>query len=157
MDKSSSDRTSVGDGGAAEWYGSTDDSERRQTLVKVEDGGGAEDASSPENRWSPSGSSWRDLRYFAGPGWFVCVAYVDPGNYQADMSAGAASGYRLLWTMWWSSALSVYMQVLCVRLAVYGQTTLAEAQARHCASRAARWMAWAVAELSVVITDLPLR
>ena len=54
-----------------------------------------------------------------GPGWFVCIAYVDPGNYQADIQAGATSRYRLLWTVWWASILSIYIQSLCVRLGEY--------------------------------------
>ena len=26
-------------------------------------------------RWSPSGSSWRDMLFFVGPGFMVCIAY----------------------------------------------------------------------------------
>jgi len=105
-------------------------------------------------RWSPSGIWYRDLLHFVGPGWFVCIAYVDPGNYQADIQAGATSRYNLLWTLWWSSLLSIYVQVLCVRLAVYGQVTLAEVQSAD-SSKAMRYLNWAIAEFTAVITDLP--
>lgn len=113
-----------------------------------------EASSTVQSRWSPSGSWWRDLLYFVGPGWLVCIAYVDPGNYQADIQAGATAKYKLLWTIFWTSVLSIYVQVLCVRLAVYGQTTLAEVQAKHC-SRRMRYVNWAIAEFSTIITDLP--
>ena len=122
--------------------------------------GGAGDAfddelSAPaEYRWSPSGSWWRDMLHFVGPGFMVCIAYVDPGNYQADIQAGATARYQLLWTVWWSSILSIYVQVLCVRLAIYGQVTLAEVQAADNSDRM-RWLNWAIAEFSIVITDLP--
>lgn len=41
--------------------------------------------------WSPSGSFWKDAWYFVGPGWLVSIAYIDPGNYQADITAGGTS------------------------------------------------------------------
>ena len=43
--------------------------------------------------WQPSGSYVKDFLFFSGPGWFVSIAYVDPGNYQADILAGATSQY----------------------------------------------------------------
>jgi NRAMP (natural resistance-associated macrophage protein)-like metal ion transporter len=84
----------------------------------------------------------------------VCVAYVDPGNYQANINAGATSGYRLLYTIWWMSLLSMYCQILCVRLATYAQVTLSEAQAMT-QPRWLRYLNWAIAEFSAVITDIP--
>jgi hypothetical protein len=41
--------------------------------------------------WQPSGSFWTDAWYFVGPGWLVSIAYVDPGNYQADITAGGTT------------------------------------------------------------------
>lgn len=107
--------------------------------------------------WSPSGLWYRDFWHFVGPGWFVAIAYVDPGNYQADIQAGATSRYSLLCVIWWTSVLSVYVQILCVRLAYYSNLTLAEAQSRHFASdkQWMRYVAWALAEFSTIITDLP--
>mmetsp|Transcript_20201 Transcript_20201/g.40236 ORF Transcript_20201/g.40236 Transcript_20201/m.40236 type:complete len:549 (-) Transcript_20201:28-1674(-) len=105
--------------------------------------------------WSPTGIWYRDILHFVGPGWFVSIAYVDPGNYQADIQAGALSRYSLLCVVWWTSILSIYVQVLCVRLGYRSGMTLAEAQARYAPSDAGRYVAWALAELSTVITDLP--
>ncbi|CAB9502074.1 NRAMP-like transporter smf [Seminavis robusta] len=109
-----------------------------------------------EEVWSPSGSAWRDFLYFCGPGWFVSIAYVDPGNYQADIQAGATTRYYLLFSVWWSTLLSIYIQCLCVRLAFYGKMNLAQAQAKHVgSSRMMRYLNWAIAEFSTIITDLP--
>ena len=55
--------------------------------------------------------------------------------------------------MWWASILSIYVQVLCARLATYGQITLAEVQAQNF-PRWFRHLSWAIAEFSVIITDL---
>merc|ERR1719394_1425593 len=98
-----------------------------------------------QNKWSPSGSRWRDLLHFVGPGWLVSIAYVDPGNYQADIQAGATTQYYLLFTIWWSSILSIYVQVLCVRLGYHTQKTLAEVQAKEYRlkqSNKKRYFAW---------------
>lgn len=105
--------------------------------------------------WSPSGVWWKDLLHFAGPGWLVSIAYVDPGNYQADIQAGSLSRYSLLCIIWWTSILSLYVQILCVRLSHYGGLTLAEASARYSSSNRMRYLNWAIAEFSTVITDLP--
>lgn len=104
--------------------------------------------------WSPTGIWYKDFLHFVGPGWFVSIAYVDPGNYQADIQAGATSRYSLLFVVWWTSILSIYVQILCVRLSYYGNMTLAEAQARNSSDRM-RYLNWALAEFSTVITDLP--
>jgi len=98
------------------------------------------------------------MLYFVGPGWLVSIAYIDPGNYQADIQAGATTQYYLLFTIWWSSILSIYVQVLCVRLGYYTQQTLAEVQAkefRQKQSTKKRYFAWFLAEIAVILTDLP--
>ena len=111
---------------------------------------------SSNSQWSPSGTWWKDFLYFTGPGWMASIAYVDPGNYQADIQAGALSRYSLLCIIWWTSLLSIYVQILCVRLAYYGNITLAEAQVKYSSpSTRMRYINWFLAEFSTVITDLP--
>lgn len=109
----------------------------------------------PNPPWTPSGKWYMDMLHFVGPGWFVSIAYIDPGNYQADIQAGATSRYALLFIVWWTSILSVYVQILCVRLAYRSNLTLAQAQAHHASSKEMRYLNWAIAEFSTVITDLP--
>ncbi len=112
--------------------------------------------SNNKSPWVPSGNRFRDLMFFVGPGWMVAIAYVDPGNYQADILAGAQSRYSLLCIFWWTSMLSIYVQILCVRLTYYSGMTLAEAQVKYGApNRTMRYLNWFIAELSTVITDLP--
>jgi len=105
--------------------------------------------------WEPSGSWWKDFLYFSGPGWFVSIAYVDPGNYQADIQAGATSRYSLLFALWWTGILSIYVQVLCVRLAFHSKLTLSQVQAQTFDNKLSRYFAWFIAEFSTIITDLP--
>ncbi|OEH78531.1 divalent metal [Cyclospora cayetanensis] len=73
---------------------------------------------------------------FLGPGWLVAMAYLDPGNLEADMQAGAARGsfsaagspyageepaqsgygYSMLWLLLWGHAFGGVFQVLAARL-----------------------------------------
>ena len=121
-------------------------------------GSGEEESSSTTSKklklWEPSGNCIQDFLYFSGPGWFVSIAYVDPGNYQADIQAGSTSRYSLLFALWWTAILSIYVQVLCVRLAFYSNLTLSQVRAKTHPSRPSRYFNWAIAEFSTIITDL---
>jgi len=46
---------------------------------------------------NPPPFSWKTLWRYMGPGWLMSLAYLDPGNLEADLQAGAFSGYQLLW------------------------------------------------------------
>ncbi|KAL7539411.1 hypothetical protein ACHAXR_009264 [Thalassiosira sp. AJA248-18] len=116
---------------------------------------GKEEEDDETSLWEPSGSWIKDFLYFSGPGWFVSIAYVDPGNYQADIQAGATSRYSLLFALWWTGILSIYVQILCVRLAFHSKLTLSQAQAQTHPSKRSRYFNWAIAEFSTIITDLP--
>jgi len=108
-----------------------------------------------KNAWMSSGSKWKDYLHFCGPGWLVAIAYLDPGNTQADIQAGAVGGYSQLWTFFWVTTLSIYIQVLCARLSMVGQTTLSESMRTIIKHKWLRYVAWAIAEFSVIITDIP--
>ena len=62
--------------------------------------------------------SWRKLWAFSGPGLLVSMAYLDPGNVEADLQSGARGGYSLLWVLLWSTALGCFLQILAARLGV---------------------------------------
>merc|ERR1711959_10686 len=93
------------------------------------------------------------IRYF-GPGWLVCIAYVDPGNYQADIQSGSQTGYSQNWVILWTQLLSWYVQYMCVKLQHYTNTNLAEAMALQY-PKYIRWLFWVIAEVSIILTDLP--
>jgi hypothetical protein len=104
-----------------------DDSDHTAAACDHEDGG--------PPPWEPSVTpvnsktwKWRDFMYFVGPGWFVCISFVDPGNYQADIQAGATAGYRLLWTIFWTSLFSVNIcaKFTCLRSVVLSHFPLPE-------------------------------
>ena len=64
----------------------------------------------------------------AGPGLLMSIAYIDPGNLEADLQTGAQAGYTLAWLMLTSTALGFLVQMLAVRLGVVTGKHLAQ----HC-------------------------
>ncbi len=41
----------------------------------------------------------------------MCIAFVDPGNLEADLQTGAGTGYQLLWVLLWSTTMGGLLQV----------------------------------------------
>jgi len=70
--------------------------------------------------------NFKKLMTFAGPGLLMSIAYLDPGNIEGDLDAGVTGKYSLLWTLFWSTALGWYYQVLSARLGVATQRNLAQ-------------------------------
>ena len=43
--------------------------------------------------------SWRVFVQYVGPGWLMSLAFIDPGNMEADLQAGAFTSFRFLWVL----------------------------------------------------------
>src|SRR5678810_966777 len=78
-------------------------------------------------RTRPSGSFWRKLTSFLGPGYLVAVGYMDPGNWATSLAGGARFGYALLFVALLSNVTAIILQHLCARLAVATGRDLAQA------------------------------
>lgn len=83
------------------------------------------------SRWDPErkaamnpttrgNGAWRLL----GPAFVASLAYVDPGNVAANLTAGAEFGYRLVWVLVLSSALAVILQYRSAKLGIVTGRTL---------------------------------
>jgi hypothetical protein len=55
--------------------------------------------------------SWRKFAGFVGPGFLMCIGYIDPGNFESDLQAGVLFGYKLLWVLLWATLCGLYIQV----------------------------------------------
>ena len=62
--------------------------------------------------------SVRKFLAFLGPGFLMCIGYVDPGNFESDLQAGVQYGYSLLWVLLWATIAGLFVQAMCVRLAL---------------------------------------
>jgi manganese transport protein len=88
-----------------------------------------------------------------GPAFVAAIAYVDPGNVAANISAGAQFGFLLVWVIFLANAMAGLVQYLSAKLGLVSGRTLPEAVADH-AKTPTRIAYWLQAELVAMATDL---
>jgi len=88
-----------------------------------------------------------------GPAFVAAVAYVDPGNFAANLTAGAQYGYLLVWVLVAANLMAVLIQYLSASLGLVTGASLPELLGRRL-SRRRRLLYWAQAELVAAATDL---
>ncbi|KAM0905897.1 hypothetical protein ACQ4PT_017098 [Festuca glaucescens] len=102
----------------------------------------------------PEKTSWKNLFSYIGPGFLVSIAYIDPGNFETDLQAGAHYKYELLWIILIASCAALVIQSLAASLGVVTGKHLAE----HCRAeypKITNFILWILAELAVVACDIP--
>jgi metal iron transporter len=90
---------------------------------------------------------------FVGPGFLIAVAYIDPGNYATDVSAGAEYRYALLFIVLLSNLFAIFLQSLCIKLGTVTGLNLAE----NCREHLPRWLVYILyffAESAIIATDI---
>jgi natural resistance-associated macrophage protein len=97
--------------------------------------------------------SWKKLWLFTGPGFLMSIAFLDPGNLEGDLQAGAVAGYSLLWLLMWATAMGLLVQLLSARLGVATGRHLAEL-CRDEYPTWARMVLWVMAELALIGSDI---
>jgi len=93
------------------------------------------------------------LLAFAGPTFIASVAYLDPGNFATNITAGATHGYQLLWVVVVANLMAMLFQALSAKLGIVTGRSLA----RICHDRlppALTFVLWIVSELGAMATDL---
>ena len=101
----------------------------------------------------PTGSFWRKLVAFLGPGYLVAVGYMDPGNWATSLAGGSKFGYALLSIALLSNIMAIILQALCARLGVASGRDLAQA-CRDAFPRYISYPLWAAAELAICATEI---
>jgi manganese transport protein len=101
----------------------------------------------------PTGSFWRKLITFLGPGYLVAVGYMDPGNWATSLAGGSKFGYALLTVALLSNLMAILLQALCARLGIGAGRDLAQA-CRDAFPRALSWPLWVLTEIAICATDL---
>ncbi|XP_058221167.1 metal transporter Nramp3.2-like [Rhododendron vialii] len=97
--------------------------------------------------------SWKKMWQFTGPGLLMSVAFLDPGNIEGDLQAGAIGGYSLLWLMMWATAVGLLIQLLSARLGVATGRHLAEL----CREEYPYWagiLLWVMTEVALIGADI---
>jgi manganese transport protein len=93
------------------------------------------------------------IRPILGPAFVAAIAYVDPGNVATNLTAGATSGYLLVWVVVAASLVAILVQFQSAKLGMATGRSLPQL----CRERLPRWgnrTLWLQAEAVVLATDL---
>eukprot|EP00253_Pinus_taeda_P001211 PITA_01211 len=97
---------------------------------------------------------WRKFIAHVGPGFLVSIAYIDPGNLETDLQAGAQYKYELLWVILVASLFALLIQALAANLGVTTGKHLAE-HFREEYPKNINYILWLLAETAVIAADIP--
>jgi manganese transport protein len=90
---------------------------------------------------------------FLGPAFIASVAYMDPGNFAANLQGGAQFGYTLLWVVVASNLMAMVVQTLSAKLGIATGKNLAEL-CREAFPRPVVIALWVLMEIVAMATDL---
>jgi manganese transport protein len=90
---------------------------------------------------------------FLGPAFIAAVAYVDPGNFATNVTAGAKFGYLLLWVVLAANLVAMLVQAQSAKLGIATGKNLAEL-CRERFSRRTSIGLWLQAEVVAMACDL---
>jgi manganese transport protein len=88
-----------------------------------------------------------------GPAFVAAVAYIDPGNFATNFSAGARFGYALAWVIVVANLMAMLVQYLSAKIGVATGRDLPELCREHL-PRPVSGGLWIQAELIAMSTDL---
>jgi len=88
-----------------------------------------------------------------GPAFVASVAYVDPGNFATNISAGAKFGYLLVWVIVGANLMAMLIQYLSAKLGIVTGRDLPENFREHYPRRLS-WGMWVQAEVISMSTDV---
>lgn len=97
---------------------------------------------------------WRKFLSYVGPGFLVSLAYLDPGNLETDLQAGANHRYELLWVILIGLIFALIIQSLAANLGVSTGKHLSElCKAEY--PKYVKYCLWLLAEIAVIAADIP--
>lgn len=100
-----------------------------------------------------SGTPERGLWRLLGPAFVASIAYVDPGNVAANLTAGAEYGYLLVWVLVVSNAMAVLIQYLSAKLGLVTGRSLPQLLGGRLSTKT-RLAYWLQAEVVAAATDV---
>ena len=88
-----------------------------------------------------------------GPAFVAAIAYVDPGNVAANLTAGARYGYLLLWVLIVANLIAVIVQYQSAKVGLVTGRSLPELMGDRLKTWPRR-LYWVQAELVAAATDI---
>lgn len=97
--------------------------------------------------------SFRTFIVYAGPGWLMSLAYLDPGNLESDLQSGAYTGYNLVWVLFLCTVAGLILQILAARLGTVTGRNLAQS-CRAGYARKTYLTIWIMTEIAIIGSDV---
>ena len=91
--------------------------------------------------------------FLLGPAFVAAIAYVDPGNVAANLTAGARYGYLLLWVLIAANLIAVLVQYQSAKVGIVTGRSLPELLGERLTTGPRR-LYWIQAELVAAATDI---
>jgi manganese transport protein len=98
------------------------------------------------------GKVWSRL-LLLGPAFVAAIAYVDPGNVAANLTAGANYGYLLVWVLVVANGMAVLVQYQSAKLGLATGMSLPEILGKRLGTKRRR-LFWVQAEIVAGATDM---
>jgi manganese transport protein len=103
---------------------------------------------------SPTARSEKHATFLLlGPAFVAAIAYVDPGNVAANLTAGARYGYLLLWVLILANLIAVLVQYQSAKVGIVTGRSLPELLGERLPTGSRRAY-WVQAELVAAATDI---
>ncbi|HEY5978844.1 MAG TPA: Nramp family divalent metal transporter [Microlunatus sp.] len=88
-----------------------------------------------------------------GPAFVAAIAYIDPGNFATNITAGSGFGYLLIWVLVVSNLMAMLIQYLSAKAGIATGKSLPELCRDNFGKPVTRGL-WVQAELVAIATDL---
>lgn len=88
-----------------------------------------------------------------GPAFVAAIAYVDPGNVAANITAGARYGFLLVWVLVLANVIAMVIQYQSAKLGIVTGNSLPTLLGQRLGTRS-RLTFWVQAEIVAIATDL---
>ncbi len=88
-----------------------------------------------------------------GPAFVAAIAYIDPGNFATNITAGSTFGYLLVWVVVLSNLMAMFIQYLSAKAGIATGKNLPELCRENFHPHVTRGL-WLQAEIVAIATDL---
>lgn len=95
----------------------------------------------------------KTLFKYLGPAFIVSVAYIDPGNFATNISAGSKYNYSLLWVILISNLFAIFLQSISAKLGIATNSNLPQMCGRVFSQKINIFL-WLVAQAAAIATNL---
>lgn len=93
------------------------------------------------------------LLKFLGPAFVVSVAYIDPGNFATNISGGSIFGYELLWVLFASNLMAVFLQINSAKLGIATGKNLST-MCGVAFGKPVNWALWGISVVASIATTM---